>query len=170
MDRDNSPLPWWFWLDCCGRLLWTFIVLLFTKISPSFDWHLGHSPLCVAQDACWSIYSFFPFCGVTRPRLFQSDVFFLSFVWLLRAEQTVRFFWRLTRVVWYVYQTIPWDQTVLWHGSLSFFLPSLLVLSLPFLIFQAHFNFVTFKSCPVKFGFKDCQSVTDVSKAWRQES
>lgn len=96
-----------------------------------------------------------PFCGVTRPRLLQSDVFFLSFgSW---EQNRLRFFWEPIRVVWCVHQTIPWDQTVLWHGSLSFFLPSLLVLSPPFLIFQARFNFVTFKSCPVKFGFTDSQ-------------
>lgn len=149
MDRGNSPLPRWFWLDCCGCLLF-YSSPRFPPVLTAFRaFPIVCSPGCLLKHLA------LPFCGVTRPRLPVRC--FLPELWLLRAEQTVRFFWRLIRVVWCVYQTIPWDQTVPRHGSLSSFLPSLLVLSLPFLIFQAHFNFVTFKSCPVKFGFKDSQ-------------
>lgn len=118
-------------------LLWTFIVLFFTKISSSFVWLLGHSPFCVAQDALWK-YLKLAFCA-TRPRLVQSHVFSLSFSFW--GQNSLWGFWRPIRVmsVWLSDCSQTWFLEIRLFSDdilLSFFLHSLLVL-FSILIFQA---------------------------------
>lgn len=134
----------------------TFFVLLFTKIAPVLS---GFQGIPYRVQPGMPVEAFTPsllWCYQTQTFLVRC---FLPGLWLLRAEQAVRFFGDLSEQCQCVYQTLlrhgslRSDCSLTWFFELLFLQPVGALSSM--LIFQEHFNFVSFRSCPVKFVFKD---------------